>query len=260
MTLARRHHRPQRHARGDPLGDEQDVRHDARVLGREHLARAAHAALHLVEDQHDAVHDRRARAAGAGSPAAARCSRPRRGRARRRWPRRLRAASPSENSSSTLSGCRTSAWYTFGAAGRSPRYFDLLAVSDSDPIVRPWNPPRKAMMPGRCVWWRASLSAASTASVPELVRNVCQWWALGPIRGRAPRAARRSRRSPGSGSRCRRCGSAPRPARRWRRPPPGDSVRSRRWPRPPRRRGRRCRRRPRPCNPRRVSPSAGSSG
>jgi hypothetical protein len=82
-----------------------------------------------------------------------------------------------------------------GKSGPIPlRYFALLAVSDSEPMLRPWNPPRNATSPGRCVWLRASLIAASTASVPELVRNVCQWWLLGPM----PRASapRRSQISP----------------------------------------------------------------
>ena len=44
-------------------------------------------------------------------------------------------------------------------------------VSDNDPIVRPWNAPSNAMIAGRPVWWRASLMAPSTASVPEFVRK-----------------------------------------------------------------------------------------
>ena len=48
------------------------------------------------------------------------------------------------------------------------RWRALLAVSDRLPSERPWKAPRKAMALGRPVWWRASLRAASTASVPEL--------------------------------------------------------------------------------------------
>ena len=42
----------------------------------------------------------------------------------------------------------------------------LLEVNDSEPIVRPWKPPRKPMKRPRPLTARASLSAASTASVP----------------------------------------------------------------------------------------------
>jgi hypothetical protein len=50
--LARGHGRAQRHARGDALGDRDDVGDDARpVLDAEPLAGAAHAALHLVHDR-----------------------------------------------------------------------------------------------------------------------------------------------------------------------------------------------------------------
>ena len=51
------------------------------------------------------------------------------------------------------------------------RWRALLAVSDRLPSERPWNAPKKAIAFGRPVWWRASLSAASTASVPELERK-----------------------------------------------------------------------------------------
>ncbi len=51
------------------------------------------------------------------------------------------------------------------------RWRALLAVSERLPSERPWKAPRKAMALGRPVWWRASLRAASTASVPELARN-----------------------------------------------------------------------------------------
>jgi hypothetical protein len=42
----------------------------------------------------------------------------------------------------------------------------LLEVNDSEPIVRPWKPPRKPMNRPRPLTLRASLSAASTDSVP----------------------------------------------------------------------------------------------
>jgi hypothetical protein len=41
-------------------------------------------------------------------------------------------------------------------------------VSDAAPMVRPWNEPSKTTMLGRPVACRASRSAASTASEPEL--------------------------------------------------------------------------------------------
>ena len=64
------------------------------------------------------------------------------------------------------------AWWTIGSSGPNPaRCLIFEFVSDSAPIVRPWNPPSKAMIPGRWVWYRASLMAPSTASVPELVRK-----------------------------------------------------------------------------------------
>ncbi len=39
-------------------------------------------------------------------------------------------------------------------------------------MLRPWNEPRKAMIPKRFEWYFASLIIASTASVPELAKNV----------------------------------------------------------------------------------------
>jgi hypothetical protein len=47
----------------------------------------------------------------------------------------------------------------------------LLAVSASDPIERPWNAPKNAMTLCRPVTNLASFSAASFASVPELLKN-----------------------------------------------------------------------------------------
>ena len=61
------------------------------------------------------------------------------------------------------------------------RYYGFLAgdtnqfspelVSDMAPCVRPWKPPRKAMIPGRRVAYLASFTAASIASAPELDRK-----------------------------------------------------------------------------------------
>ena len=48
----------------------------------------------------------------------------------------------------------------------------LLEVKASEPIVRPWKPPRKPMKRGRPVTYRASFRAPSTLSVPDWARNV----------------------------------------------------------------------------------------
>ncbi len=72
---------------GDALGADQDVRLHAGVLDRPHPAGAAHARLHLVGDEQDAVLvAQRAQPRPARRPAA-RCSRPRPAPARRRSPR-----------------------------------------------------------------------------------------------------------------------------------------------------------------------------
>ena len=56
------------------------------------------------------------------------------------------------------------------------------------PKVRPWNPPRNAMIPGRPVTRRASLSAPSIASEPEF-RNITESSGSGNVAASA--AARR---------------------------------------------------------------------
>ena len=67
-----------------------------------------------------------------------------------------------------------------GSSGLKPwRYFALLAVSERLPSLRPWNAPRNAITYCRPVAWRASLIDASTASVPELVRNTLLSPAIG---------------------------------------------------------------------------------
>ena len=50
-----RDHGRDRHARRDALREDHDVGVEVEVLGREQLARATHAALHLIGDQQDAV-------------------------------------------------------------------------------------------------------------------------------------------------------------------------------------------------------------
>ena len=52
------------------------------------------------------------------------------------------------------------------------------------PYVRPWKPPRKAMIPGRPVTRRASLSAPSIASDPEF-RNMTESSGCGNVAARA---------------------------------------------------------------------------
>ena len=45
------------------------------------------------------------------------------------------------------------AWWTIGMSGPKPaRCLIFELVSESEPIVRPWKPPSKAMIPGRWVW------------------------------------------------------------------------------------------------------------
>src|SRR5581483_5853380 len=67
-----------------------------------------------------------------------------------------------------------SAWKTEGRSGANPwRWADRLAVSESAPNVRPWNPPRNARKLGRRVAWRASFIALFIASAPELVKKAC---------------------------------------------------------------------------------------
>ena len=50
-------------------------------------------------------------------------------------------------------------------------YLAFDAVRLTAPYVRPWNAPKKLITYWRPVAYRASLSAPSTASAPELVRN-----------------------------------------------------------------------------------------
>ena len=52
------------------------------------------------------------------------------------------------------------------------------------PKVRPWKPPRNAMIPGRPVTRRASLSAPSIASEPEL-RNMTESSGSGKVAANA---------------------------------------------------------------------------
>src|SRR3989442_7523247 len=43
------------HSAGDSFGESDDVGHEPKMFGREHLAGAAHAALDFVSDQQDVV-------------------------------------------------------------------------------------------------------------------------------------------------------------------------------------------------------------
>jgi len=57
-----------------------------------------------------------------------------------------------------------SGWYFF-------RYAAELVVTDRAPKVLPWKAPVKEMIPCLPVTNRASFSAPSTASAPELLKN-----------------------------------------------------------------------------------------
>jgi hypothetical protein len=60
-----------------------------------------------------------------------------------------------------------------GTSGPKPSHFDGWPVAESAPIVRPWKPPSSATIRGRAVVFRATFSAASFASAPELQKNAC---------------------------------------------------------------------------------------
>jgi hypothetical protein len=76
---------------------------------------------------------------------------------------------------------------TSGAVGeKCSRWTALLAVSESAPSVRPWNPPTNARNLGRRVAYRASFMAASIDSAPELVKNTFFLNLPGVISARRP--------------------------------------------------------------------------
>ncbi len=58
-----------------------------------------------------------------------------------------------------------------GTSGANGACLASCGVADSAPIVRPWKPPSITTKLPPARWRRASLSAHSTASVPELQRN-----------------------------------------------------------------------------------------
>jgi hypothetical protein len=64
-----------------------------------------------------------------------------------------------------------------GTSGSKPCWYFSLGVAESAPSVRPWKAPRMVMMSTTSVarvsfaYFRASLIAASIASVPELQKN-----------------------------------------------------------------------------------------
>src|SRR3972149_4913657 len=70
--------------------------------------------------------------------------------------------------SASLKGTKS----TPGRRGSKGSRNSFLHVRLSAPNVRPWNDRRAATRPGRPVADRANLRAASTASAPELLRNV----------------------------------------------------------------------------------------
>ena len=195
--------------------------------------------------------------------AAARCSRLRPAPARPRWPPRRRAPPVREQLALDAVGVAV-----LGVVHAGQQRAEVLAVlrlaggqrQRAQACARESRRGTRSAA-ARRVWWRASLIAASTASVPELVRNVCQ-----PARSARPADCRaRQRGQPlaqRAVARVVEVGAAdvdqrPRPAPRWPPPPAGwqwpvDAVATPAW-----RRGRRCRRRPRPCSRRRAPPSAG---
>ena len=256
-----RDHRAQRHAGRDPLGREHDVGDDAGVLGREHLAGAPHAALHLVEHQEDAVAigDRAQpaqelrRRHDVAAFAQHRLDDDRRdvvGRGHRRE-QLLDAGGVAVRRVIHAGQQRPEAPPVLRLARRQrqrPERAPVEAAAERDDS----RPPRVVARQLDRRLDRLGARVGQERLPVMLLRARC----AGPAR----RAARTSRRSPGSGSRCRRCGSAPPPARRSRRRSRDGSAPSTRSRRRPRRPGRRCRRRPRPCSRTRAAPSAGSSG
>ena len=60
-----------------------------------------------------------------------------------------------------------------GTSGPKPSHFAGWPVAERAPSVLPWKPPSSATIRGRPVAFRATLSAASFASAPELQKNAC---------------------------------------------------------------------------------------
>src|SRR5262245_61379065 len=58
-----------------------------------------------------------------------------------------------------------------GISGWKSIWSSVFAVTDSEPMVLPWNDPKQLRKPNRPVAARASLSAASVDSVPLFVKN-----------------------------------------------------------------------------------------
>ena len=109
-----------------------------------------------------------------------------------------------------------------GGAAHSRPIVDAELVTDIAPKVRPWNPPRNAMMPGRPVTRRASLSAASIASEPEF-RNMTESSGVRKRRGQHRRQPRDRLRE---AHRVDRADQLDRPGRGSRRSPPGGRGRA----------------------------------
>ena len=81
-------------------------------------------------------------------------------------------------------------WTAPGIIGENrARWTALLPVRAREPIVRPWNPWRNARKSGFPEWWRASLIAASFASVPLFAKNT--FFGRAPGARSASRSARR---------------------------------------------------------------------
>ncbi len=71
------------------------------------------------------------------------------------------------------SGSLGAANVTPGTSGSNAARFPGCPVAASAPVVRPWKEPSSATTPGLPVALRAYLSAASTASAPELQKKAC---------------------------------------------------------------------------------------
>ena len=193
------------------------ARHEAggRVVGDEQ--RADRQAVREPLRERDGV---RARRRDAARRRMRRCARrrsaPRRGSAARRARRRARAPrraprrgsgctppSPCTGSSRIAAVCGPTCSASVsgvantapGTSGSNGARFAGWPVTESAPIVRPWNEPSSATTPLRPVALRAHLSAASTASAPELQKNACAPPKTSESRARAPPSARSSRGS-----------------------------------------------------------------
>ena len=148
------------------LRQRQRIRPHAAVLPGEERSRAAHPRLHLVE------HEQRAGLVGETAPAAMRnslpatCTPP----LSCTGPIRMQPTSGPQAAASEAASFRR-AKRTPPSSGSNAARLSGWPVAASAPHVLPWNDPSSATMPGLPVALRAYLSAASTASAPELQKK-----------------------------------------------------------------------------------------